>query len=97
MTQRKEAPPKTMTTTPTMAQALGMPNLPNRPEIMATKVAVQKGAPMVAQPRAMPFLRGNQLFIRVEVTIRPKALAMKVNRVRQTRNMVGELTRPKRM
>ena len=52
---------------------------------------------MVAQPRAMPFLRGNQLFIRVEVTIRPKALAMKVNRVRQTRNMVGELTRPKRM
>ena len=52
---------------------------------------------MVAQPRAMPFLRGNQLFIRVEVPIRPKALEIKVNRVRQTKNSTGEFTWPNQM
>ena len=80
-----------------MVQPVGTPNLPNRPERMATKVAVHRGAPMVAQPRAMPFLRGNQLFIRVEVPIRPKALEIKVNRVRQTKNSTGEFTWPNQM
>ena len=45
---------------------------------MAGKVAEHRGAPMVAQPRAMPFLRGNQLPMRVAVPIRPKAWDTKV-------------------
>ena len=62
--------------------------------MIATNVAVQIGAPIVAQPSAMPFFLGNQFPISAAVQMRPKAMEKNTKAVRQMRYRIGLFTNP---
>ena len=73
-TQKIESMPTIITAIPKITKAVLNPALVSRIEKPETKKALLRGAPMVAQPRATPFLRGNQSAIRVGATkLNPEA------------------------
>ena len=67
--------PKIAATTRITAQvevAKAIPSRWNMKAMSGTKTAVARGKPMVAHPNAMPFFRGNHVFIRVPGAMNPK-------------------------
>ena len=62
---------------PTTRKAVRTPHFSSSRENPVTKKALEKGAPMVAHPRAIPFFLGNQAAIKAGQAIVPNPAAKK--------------------